>query len=148
MLRAEDNKHQVTNGDITNLEIHPDDLSESKLRNVQIIFPVHVEFDFSKNHKNESGKKTDRSHKALRVGMGGYFGAKISTRQKLKYENISGHKIKETQKGDFNTSRFAYGLSTYIAYQSVGLYAKYDLSPLFKDTETRNVSVGVRFDFN
>lgn len=148
LLRTEENTHHVTNGDLTNLVAHTQDLSESKLRNVQIVFPVHFELDFSENTKNANGKKADRSHKALRIGLGGYVGARISTRQKLKYKNDAGHKVKELQRGDFNTSRFAYGLSSYIAYKSVGLYAKYDLSPLFKDTEIRNVSMGVRFDFN
>ena len=148
LLRTEDNKHHVTNGSLTNLEVHPDNLSESKLRNVQIIFPAHLEFDFSENKKNSEGKRIERTHKSLRIGLGGYVGANISTKQKLEYKNSVGHKVKESQKGDFNTSNFTYGLSTYIAYKSVGLYAKYDLSPLFKDTETRNISMGIRFDFN
>lgn len=148
LLRTEDNLYHVVNGDVTSLQVHAQDLSESKLRNVQFNFPVHLEFDFSKNKLGSNGAKTDRYHKALRIGLGGYVGANISTKQKLKYENDAGHKVKEYQKGDFNTSKLTYGLSSYISYKSVGLYAKYDLAPLFKDTEIRNVSMGIRFDFD
>ncbi len=31
---------------------------------------------------------------------------------------------------------------------STSLYVKYDLNPLFKNTETRNISFGIRFDLN
>ncbi|MFC2109862.1 hypothetical protein ACFLSU_04730 [Bacteroidota bacterium] len=147
-LRAKDNKYQQVNGNVTTLQVHPQDLSKSKFRNVYLNFPMHLEFDFSNNHKNEDGTKRDRTHKSVRIGLGGYAGVKLSTKQSLKYENNIGHTVTEKQKGDFNTSNFTYGLSSYIAYKSLGLYAKYDLSPLFKDTETRNISIGLRCDFN
>ena len=41
-----------------------------------------------------------------------------------------------------------YGLSGYVAYRNTGFYVKYDMNPLFKNSETRNLSLGVRFDFN
>ena len=59
-------------------------------------------------------------------------------------------KSREKVKGDFNTSNFIYGLSTYIGYKETSLYLKYDLNPLFKDNAVKqnNVSLGLRFDLN
>jgi hypothetical protein len=37
-------------------------------------------------------------------------------------------------------------LTGYLGYKDASLYVKYDLNPLFKDTETSNISLGVRFD--
>ena len=41
-----------------------------------------------------------------------------------------------------------YGLSAYVGYKSTSLYVKYDLNPLFKNSETRNISMGIRLDLN
>ena len=59
-------------------------------------------------------------------------------------------KLTERIRGDFNTSNFIYGLSTYIGYKETSLYLKYDLNPLFTDNAVKqnNVSLGLRFDFN
>ncbi|WP_139959382.1 hypothetical protein [Flavicella sediminum] len=147
-LRAVDNTYQVKNGDLTHLQTHASDLSKSKLRNTYLNFPAHIEFDFSENKRNEDGTKKDRTHQSLRIGLGGYAGIKLGTRQYLKYQNEAGHAVTEKQKGDFNTNNFTYGLSSYIAYKSLGLYVKYDLAPLFNETEIRNISIGLRCDFN
>jgi len=147
-LRAKNNQYLTTSGSTTLLQTHSQNLSESRFRNTQLIIPTHFEFDFSKNYKNKEGYKRDRSHKSVRLGLGAYGGIKLGSRQILKYRNETNHKVKEVQKGDFNTSNFTYGLSSYLAYKSIGLYAKYDLSPLFKDTESRNISFGIRCDFN
>ena len=111
-------------------------------------FPMHLEFDLSKNKKYEDNKVVDRTHKAIRFGLGGFFGFKIGTRQYLEYKNAEGVNVEELQKASFNTNTINYGLSAYFAYKSCGLYAKYDLNPLFKNTETRNLSLGLRFDIN
>ncbi len=41
-----------------------------------------------------------------------------------------------------------YGLSSYIAFDDVALYVKYDLSPIFNDQaiDQNNISLGLRFD--
>jgi hypothetical protein len=41
-----------------------------------------------------------------------------------------------------------YGLSSYLGYNSTCFYVKYDLNPLFKNTDTRNISMGSRLDLN
>ena len=147
-LRAENNKYHIVNGNETVLIEHPNKLSESRLRHVQMTFPMHLEFDLSKNKKYADNKVVDRTHKAVRIGLGGFFGFKLGTRQYLEYKNAEGVSVEELQKASFNTNTINYGLSAYFAYKSCGLYAKYDLNPLFKNTETRNLSLGLRFDIN
>jgi hypothetical protein len=135
-LRPKNNQQHLVNGESTILATRIDeDLSESRLRHVQMIFPVHLEWDFSKN-------------KSARFGIGGFVGFKLGTRQYLEYKNSEGVSIEEVQHNNFNMNTINYGLSSYLGYKSTSLYVKYDLNPLFKNTETRNLSMGVRFDFN
>ena len=46
-LRPTDNRSFVVNGDQTNLEVNAIDLKDSRFRNVYLVAPVHLEFDFS-----------------------------------------------------------------------------------------------------
>ena len=111
---------------------------------------MHLEFDFTPKKLSEDGTKTYfRTHESFRIGLGGYGGLNDKSKQITKY-TLDGDKIKDKQKGDFNTSDFVYGLSAYIGYKATSLYVKYDMNPLFKDNvvDQNNVSVGVRFDFN
>ena len=147
-LRADNNRYHVVNNDETTLQTHLNNLSESRLRHVQMVLPMHLEFDFSKNKKYADGELVDRTHKSVRFGIGGFFGFKLGTRQYLEYVNTEGVKIEEVQKNDFNTNVFNYGLSTYLGYKGCSLYVKYDLNPLFKNTDVRNISLGIRFDIN
>jgi hypothetical protein len=147
-LRLEDNKYHVVNGKMTDLVVHPEDLSENRLRHVQMNFPVHVEWDFSRNGEYNDGYKRDRRNKSLRLGVGAFTGFKLGTRQYIEYTDTNGTKVEELQKDNFNMNIFNYGVSAYIAYRSTGFYVKYDLNPLFKNTNVRNLSMGIRFDFD
>ncbi|WP_158729575.1 MULTISPECIES: hypothetical protein [unclassified Flavobacterium] len=147
-LRPTDNLSFEVNGNQTNLAVNPIELKDSRFRNVSLVFPLHLEFDFTKPEvKND--KTYFKSHQSVRVGLGGYAGLNLKTKQILQYEN-SDLKSTEKTKGDFNTSDFVYGLSTYIGYKATSLYLKYDLNPIFKDNAVKqnNVSLGLRFDFN
>ena len=88
----------------------------------------------------------DRSFK---VGLGGYAGFNLGTRQKLKYED-NGEDVKEKIKGNYNTNNFIYGLSGYIGWGDFSLYCKYDLNTIFKDNpvDERNISLGLRWDWD
>ncbi len=147
-LKPKDNQYHVMYGDQTVLEVHPMHTSVSKLRNIQFIVPIHFELDFSKNHITEDGTKKDRTNKAMRIGIGGYGGFRLKTYQMVNYKNNEGYDVEEKHHDDFNIGNFTYGVSSYIAYQSFGVYTKYDLAPLFSGTKTRNVSIGLRFDIN
>jgi hypothetical protein len=147
-LRAENNMYHVVNGDQTDLVVHPEELLENRLRHVQMNFPLHFEWDFSRNGEYSDGHKRDRTNRSVRLGLGGFVGFKLGTKQYIEYKNSSGVKVEELQKNNFNMNILNYGLSAYLAYRNTGFYVKYDMNSLFKNTEVRNLSLGVRFDFN
>ena len=147
-IRPTDNRSFVVNGEQTDLVENAINLKESRFRNVYLVAPVHLEFDFSK--EGQSGDKSYfRTHKGFRVGFGGYAGINVKSKQILKYED-NDYKATEKTKGDFNVNNFIYGLSTYIGYKETSLYLKYDLNPLFQDNlvKENNISLGIRFDLN
>lgn len=147
-IRPRDNKSFVVNGDQTDLLTNPIHLKESRFRNVYLVAPVHLEFDFSKDGHN-GDKRYFRTHNGFRMGFGGYAGINVKSKQILQYES-GDLKSTEKTKGDFNVNNFIYGLSSYIGYGTTSLYLKYDLNPLFKDNlvDEKNISLGVRFDLN
>jgi hypothetical protein len=147
-LRPTDNRSFVVNGDQTDLITNPIHLKESRFRNVYLVAPVHLEFDFSKDG-NYDGKSYFRTHKGFRMGFGGYAGINVKSKQILKFED-NDYKTTQKTKGDFNVNNFVYGLSTYVGYKEISLYLKYDLNPIFQDNliEENNISMGIRFDFN
>ncbi|AWG23938.1 hypothetical protein [Flavobacterium kingsejongi] len=147
-LRATDNRFFVENGDQTNLETSAIHLKDSRLRNVNLVVPVYLEFDFGK--KEVKGDKTYfKIQQGFRLGLGGFAGANIKTKQILDYE-INGNDVEERTRGSFNTNDFVYGLGAYVGYKSTSLYLKYDLNPLFENNtvDQNNISLGLRFDFN
>jgi len=147
-IRPTDNRSFVVNQDQTNLEVNTIHLNESRFRNVYLVLPVHLEFDFTKPTVN-NGKTYFKTHKSFRFGIGGYAGINVKSKQILKFEEED-LKYKTTIKGDYNVNNFIYGLSSYIGYKSLSLYAKYDLNPLFQDNlvDEKNISLGLRFDLN
>jgi hypothetical protein len=147
-LRPTDNRIFVVNGNQTNLETSSLNLDDSRFRNVFVTVPLHLEFDFTKA-KDKEGKKIFRTHKSVRIGIGGFAGLRVKSKQKTSYE-LNGNDFDTKQKGDFNVNDFIYGVSTYIGYRETSLYLKYDLNPLFKDNAIKqnNISLGIRFDLN
>jgi hypothetical protein len=147
-LRPTDNRLFVKNDGQTNLEVSDINLKDSRFRNVYLVMPLHLEFDFS-GKKEKDGKTYFKTHDSFRLGLGGYAGARIKSKQILEY-NQDNHDVTYKEKGAFNVNDFIYGVSAYVGYKSTSLYVKYDLNPMFKDNVVRqnNVSLGVRFDFN
>lgn len=147
-LRPTDNRVFVESEAETMLETSLIDLKDSRFRNVSLVVPLHLEFDFSKSERiaNSDGFKT---HQGFRVGLGGYAGLNIKSKQILVYD-LDGNNNRDRERGDFNVNDFVYGISAYVGYQAVSLYAKYDLNPLFKNNaiDQNNVSLGVRIDLN
>nr|WP_294785221.1 hypothetical protein [uncultured Flavobacterium sp.] len=147
-LRPTDNRSFVVDGDQTNLEVNPVHLNESRFRNVYLVVPMHLEFDFTKPEEN-NGSKYFKTHKSFRFGIGGYAGVNVKSKQILKFEEDD-LKYKTTIKGDYNVNNFVYGLSSYIGYRELSLYLKYDLNPIFQNNlvKENNVSLGLRVDLN
>ena len=147
-LRPTDNRVFVENGNQTVLKNSPIALKDSRFRNVSIVVPLHLEFDFTKDERSEE-QKYFKTHQGFRVGLGGFAGFNFKSKQILKYE-MDGDQHKDRERGDFNVNDFVYGVSAYVGYQAISLYAKYDLNPLFKNNaiDQNNISLGVRFDLN
>ncbi|NKI30470.1 hypothetical protein [Croceivirga thetidis] len=147
-LKPVDNQYFVINGDQTDLEEFPLELNKSKLRMDNLVFPIHFEFGPSKYYASED-KIRYSLNRQFRMGIGGYGGFNIGTRQKLKYSE-NGDDIKDKLKRDYNTSNLIYGLSAYIGFDNTLLYCKYDLNTIFTDNpvEQRNISLGLRFDID
>ena len=147
-LRPTDNRVFVENQNETILETSAINLKDSRFRNVSVVVPLHLEFDFSsnKNFESDNGFKT---HQGFRVGLGGFAGFNVKSKQILVYE-MDGNKNRDRERGDFNVNDFVYGVSAYVGYKSMSLYAKYDLNPLFENNQIdqNNVSLGLRFDLN
>lgn len=147
-LRPDNDMMFATDGGKTGLVDSGRDLDMARLRYVNLVIPVHLEFDLTKKHVN--GDKTYfPTHKSFRFGIGGYTGFNVKEKQIIRYSQ-DGHDKKEKQKGDFNVNDFIYGMSAYVGYGEVSLYAKYDLQPVFanNDIDSNNLSLGIRFDFN
>ena len=147
-LKPKDNQYFVQDNDLTYLEEFPTDLKKSKLTITNLVFPVHFEFGPSKKIERDTYFRYSTDNQ-FKIGLGGYAGFNIGTRQKLKYE-IDGNRVKDKLKRSYNTSDLVYGLSAYIAFDDIALYAKYDLSPIFNDQviDQNNISLGLRFDMD
>lgn len=147
-IRPTNNKSFVVDGEQTNLVENPVHLTESRFRNVYLVAPVHLEFDFTRPIERD-GKTYFKTHKSFRFGIGGYAGINVKSKQILKFEEED-LKYKTTIKGDYNVNNFIYGLSSYIGYRELSLYFKYDLNPLFQNNliKENNVSLGLRVDLN
>lgn len=148
-LRPTENRFFVKNGEQTELQTGSVNFNESRFRNIYLAVPMHLEFDFTPRKTNKDGDTYFRTHESFRLGVGGYGGVRIKSKQILKYE-VDDTKIKDKQKGDFNVSNYIYGLSAYIGYRQTSLYVKYDLNTMFKNNtiDQNNISLGIRFDFN
>lgn len=147
-LKSKDNQYFVVENGQTTLQEFEFDLRKSKLRIDNLVFPLHFEFGPSKfTGTHEKIRYSIRNQ--FRFGIGGYGGFNLGTRQKLKYQR-DGESVKDKLKRGYNTSDFIYGLSAYIGFDCVQLYAKYDLNRIFKDAvvEQRSVSLGLRFDLD
>ncbi|NDI99368.1 hypothetical protein GWA97_09810 [Flavobacterium sp. LaA7.5] len=147
-LRPDDDKKFVTEGGKTYLTDSGLDLKVSRLRYVNLVVPVHLELDFTKKRTTDD-KVYYPTHDSFRVGFGGYAGVNVKEKQILKYKE-NGNRQKDKEKGDFNVSDFVYGVSAYVGYGEISLYAKYDLQPIFQnnDIDQNNLSLGIRFDIN
>ena len=147
MLSPKDNQVFVNNNGVTSLEDFPYHLKRRELRISSLVVPFHFEFGSSEKKEYKDYFRYSTLNR-FRVGVGGYAGANIGTRQTLKYNNADGKKIISRTSTDYNASKFVYGLSAYAGIESFSLYVKYDLSPVFEHStyKDHNLSLGLRLD--
>jgi hypothetical protein len=148
-LKPKNNQFFVANGEQTELEpfefnMVEFDLEKSKFRMDNLIFPVHLQFGNSKTTVLDNGNKrfTDQDFK---VGFGGFVGFNLRNTQKLKFDDgRRDEKLK--QRDDFNTNNLLYGLSAFVGWKTVAIFAQYNLNPIFSNNvrDLNNFQVGVR----
>ncbi|MFK5983475.1 MAG: hypothetical protein QM499_11210 [Flavobacteriaceae bacterium] len=145
-LKPVDNQYYVDIGEETVLQVHSQNLDKAKLRVDKLIFPVFFEFGPSKK-KEYANYFRYSTRKQFKVGIGGFAGFKLSSRQKLKYSEDGSNK-KEKIKASYNTNSVVYGLNGYVGWGWTALYVKYELNPIFKNNpvDQHNISMGLRFD--
>lgn len=147
-LKPTDNRFFIDTGEQTELQVSEFDLDKAKLRMDNLVIPVHFEMGPSRRIDRENYFRYSE-RRSFKIGLGGYAGLNLGTRQKLKYKN-NGENVKEKIKGNYNTNNFIYGLSGYVGWSSFSLYCKYDLNTIFKDNpvDERNISFGLRWDWD
>lgn len=147
-LNLKDNQYFVKDGASVFLEQFPIPLKKAKFRTTYLVLPLYLEFGPSKRME-----KDDRirylNNDQFKMGIGGFAGVNLGTMQKLKYKE-DGKKVKDKSKQDFGTNDFVYGLGAYVGIGDISVYAKYNLSTIFKDQYPRqnNISLGLRFDLD
>lgn len=78
------------------------------------------------------------------IGFGGYAGLLVHQQHEIKTTNS---KKKTETNEDFGFNPYRYGLSTRLDIGPLKLFANYDLSSTWVDTDFKNAEVGVWFDF-
>jgi hypothetical protein len=83
--------------------------------------PLLLKFETNPSNKNKN----------FHFAVGGYAGLLLGAHTKKKFSN--GDKLKVND--DFNLANFRYGAMARIGFRGIELYAKYDLSPLFRENQ-------------
>lgn len=99
--------------------------SKSSFRMVYLDAPVMIEFDASKPGKSNG----------FSIGVGGYGGLRLTSKNKLKYSDFNGDKAKVKDVNNFYTNGFRYGVLAQIGIGTFKITGKYDLNTLFKDSK-------------
>jgi len=148
-LDIKDDQYFVQNGDQTTLQNFPLDLRQAKFRITNLVIPVHLEFGGS-TKKQYDNRVRYSTYKKFKFGIGGYGGVRLGSMQKLRFDDADNNRVKSKEKRNFNASNFVYGISGYIGYSDISLFAKYDLNPLFKDqaVDQHNISLGLRWTWD
>lgn len=147
-LNLKDDLYFVQDANKTRMEKFPTSLRKSQLRNTNLVVPLYFEFGPSAKVEKKDRIRFNTWGK-FKIGLGGYAGVRLDTQQKLKYKE-DGQSVKQKINKSYNASDFVYGLGAYIGINDIAIYAKYDLSPVFRDQaiDMNNISLGVRFDID
>ena len=126
-------------------------LIRNRLAFTNLVFPIHFEFNsnqkqFTSYSANGSYVKQHYNRNSIIFGAGAYGGFHIHNIQRIKGEDF-----KEKVKNNLDFNDLIYGISGYIYFpKAFTIYAKTDLSPLFKNQTglQNNISLGIRFDID
>ena len=143
-LKLDDNYKFVRNSDgETDLELHPNQLSKSKLRATYLIIPVGMRYQFGK--KVTKDDFTYYESNRLSISGNVYGGVKISNNNIQK-----GDDLKIRDKKDYNLNPFIYGAQVTFGYGSWNVYFRKEFSNYFdKNTfdDRKMFQVGINYGF-
>lgn len=139
ILKPIDNQYFSRDDNVTELQDYPAALKNSRMTFSNIIIPVSLEIGKA-NKRYYAGK--------FKFGIGGFVGLNLSDIQNLMYYD-EGLKVEERIKGNYNSNNLIYGVTTFIGYDFVTLYAKYYLNPLFSSNPVAEHigGIGIRLTF-
>jgi len=130
-LKPVDNKyHIIENGQIE-LDTFSHDLSTSKLRHIWLRVPLNLELFLFENFD-------------VRVSAGGYAKIRLTTKQKLNYKQ-NGQEHDEVIKNNYTMPGMVFGLTGGIGGNDWLIYANYDITPLFKNTNRHLIELGIKW---
>ena len=113
-------------------------LKQISLKTIYLNVPLLLEIQFPFGSSNN-----------FYINFGGYAGLNISSKLKYIYD-LSGNKIKSKENVSKMIKPYHYGLTARIGIDQIQLYANYNLSPIFSNTQNPvlyPLSVGLRMNF-
>jgi hypothetical protein len=112
--------------------------NKNQLRVNYFNVPLLLQFNTSKNPK-----------KNFHIAVGAIGGVRIGSNVRYKYD-VFGGEAKDKVKGRYNLNPFHASLTARIGYRNFGLFANYDMLPLFETSKSRvakPISFGASFHF-
>ncbi|GET46127.1 outer membrane beta-barrel protein [Capnocytophaga felis] len=142
-LKMKGNDYFVDNKGVTSIEPYPFEAYKSKFRATYLTIPISIELNLG-GYYDYRGRDYNRG---FRLGVGGYVGGLLVSKQKIKYYNQNGNRSKDVSHNKLNTNDWVYGLSAHIGYRNTVFYTKYSLVPLFRNSPMKEypLSFGVRW---
>lgn len=115
-----------------------DSAIKSKLKVTYLNFTAVPMFDFAKGKRLVRMYEVDdvrvafSRKRGFRIGLGAYFGMRLSNKAKYVYKN-DGSRKKDKDKGQFYVNDFRYGARLQMGINSFDFFVNYDLNELFED---------------
>lgn len=141
-----DNKTLVGKDNVSQLKQFPLHLNHSNFTMANLVFPFHLEYGKAPvKYEDKQAYYDRRGH--FSIGLGGFLGVKLSSVATYEYDD-QGRFDEVTHHRNFNTNNFLYGLSVYVNYRDIRLFARYSLNPMFKSAafNGRVMVVGMNID--
>ncbi len=133
-------------GQLTFIEdLTVDSAIKSKLKVTYLNFTAVPMFDFAKGKRKVRMYEVDdvrvafSRKRGFRIGLGGYFGMRLSNKAKYVYKN-DGDRKKDKDKGQFYVNDFRYGARLQMGINSFDFFVNYDLNELFEDNKGPKLS--------
>lgn len=108
-------------------------VSKSKLETTYLSIPIMLQLDFSDKVRSENG---------FNIGVGGYVGIRTNTHTNFEYKDLNNDDSKLIIKNNHFVNDLRYGLEVQVGgLWGINLFAKYDLSTLFRENRGPEINV-------